>query len=125
MDIFRKEALNANKARDIIWNTHKRLKNIRIKSDDEYLKILIDEVNKYFAYIESSKINLKDLPKNGDGPSSTKHNDILKSVLDWIDTSRTRHKNAESLITKAINYLSDERIGMTESSSKLHSKIKT
>lgn len=123
MDILRQPLVDAGRARDVFRNTHKRIRAEKRKTDEKYLKILIDEVNKYFAFYDVSRIDSDDLPSKRSGPSSEKQNKIVDSFVKDVDGLHGKQKTVAELITKSVNYMSNEREGVTESISKLHSKI--
>ncbi len=70
MDILSTKLLDAGRAHKILSNTHKRFGRLRRKTDEEYLRIIIDEVNLYFSELSSSIMDISKLPDNKDGPSS-------------------------------------------------------
>lgn len=123
MDILSTKLLDAGRAHKILSNTHKRFGRLRRKTDEEYLRIIIDEVNLYFSELSSSIMDISKLPDNKDGPSSIAHNDTLNSIISSIDDIRSKQKFNEDMITKAVNYMSIEREGVGRAASKLHSRI--
>lgn len=123
MDLFRKQTLDADRAKKVLSNTHDRLGRLRKKTDEEYLKILIDEINKYFSSLETTSIDSNDLPTLKDGPNSIKHNKLVSSIVDDIDIIHGKQRTAEEMLTKAVNYMSSERDGVAKVASRLHSRI--
>lgn len=123
MDTLKRQLVDANRARKIITNTHDRLRKLRRQTDEEYLKILIDEVNKYFSTLDTTILNTRDLPTTMEGPRSSMHNQLVNNAVQDIDIIHAKQRVAEELITKAVNYMSGERTGISKSASKLHSRI--
>lgn len=123
MDTLRPQILDANKARSIIENTHSRLSKKKKKTSEEYISILLDEVNKYFSQLENVTFSSSDLPNSMAGPDSTSHNFFVNSLVDDIDRIRVKHRVAENLITKAVNFMSSERSGIASTASNTYSRI--
>jgi len=123
MDLFKQQLIDSNRAKVILNNTHDRMSRLRRRTDEDYLRILVDEINKYFATLETTSINSNSLPNRRRGPSSIKHNELLNNSLFDIDLIRTRHRGAEDMLTRAVNFMSSEREGVAKSISKLHSRM--
>lgn len=125
MDILNPQKLDANRGRQVFKNIHDRMRMSSKKTDELYVEIVVDEVNKYFNSFEYSTINSSDLPDERKGPDAAQHNELISSVLGDIDKVKSTQRTAEDLVTKAVNYMSSEREGILESASKLQSRIVT
>lgn len=123
MDTFRDQTLDAQKAKEIIFNTRDRMSRINKKTDEEYVRILIDEVNQYFNSLDNTILNTNDLPTEKDGPRSEQHNNLLNNSVDDIDRIHAKQRVAEGLLTRSVNYMSSERDSITTTASKLQARL--
>ena len=123
MDTFKQQTIDANRARKILANIHDRLRKLRRKTNEDYLRILLDEINKYFATLDTSAINTWQLPSSKEGPQSKKHNDFINTIVTEIDSIHAKQKIGEDLLTKAVNYMMSERTGIMRMISNVQERV--
>ena len=123
MDTIRKQLVDDKRANDIFARVRLRLSNERIKTNEKYLEILIDEINKYFSDLSTSTINSNDLPDERTGPLVNNHNKLLVDIASDLDKVNKKRIEVQSVITKAVNYLSAERVSVNNAVSKMHARI--
>jgi hypothetical protein len=100
MDTIRKQLVDDQRAKDIFARVRSRLSGQRIKTNENYLSILIDEINKYFADLSTCTIDSNDLPSSANGPISNKHNKLVMDVAGDIDKIHKKRLEVQNVITK-------------------------
>ena len=123
MDTIRKQLVDDKRAQDIFPRVRSRLSGERIKTNERYLSLLIDEVNKYFADLSTCTIDSNDLPTAKNGPISEKHNKLLMNIATDVDKVHGKRIEVQDMITKAANYLSTERVSLNNAVSKMHARV--
>ena len=123
MDTIRKELVDDQRAQDIFPRVNARLAAERIKNDEKYIALLIEEINNYFADLSTSTIDTSNLPNAQTGPIVANHNKLLVNTVTDIDKVHSKRVQVQDVITKAFNYLETERITLDNAVSKLYSKI--
>jgi hypothetical protein len=123
MDTIKKQLLDDKRAQEIFPRVRARLSSQRLKTNESYLSILMDEINKYFAELSTSSINSNDLPNSHNGPISEKHNKLIMNIANDIDKIHGKRIEVQDIITKATNYLSTERVSLSNAVSKMQSRV--
>jgi hypothetical protein len=123
MDTIRPQLVDDQRAQEIFARVRSRLSNERLKTNEKYLEILIDEINKYFADMSTCTIDSNDLPNDRSGPSATKHNKLLVNIATDIDKVHGKRIEVQDVITKAVNYLSTERVSINNAVSRAHARV--
>lgn len=123
MDTIRPQLVDDQRAQEIFARVRSRLSSERIKTNEKYLEILIDEINKYFADMSTCTIDSNDLPDDRSGPSATKHNKLLVNIATDIDKTHAKRLEVQNVISKAVNYLSTERVSINNAVSRTHARI--
>ena len=123
MDTIKKDLVDQSRAEQIFPRVKTRLSKELIKTDEKYVDLLIDELNQYFVDISSSTINSNDLPDNKSGPISKKHNKVLINIASDIDKVHNKRTQVQDVISKAVNYLSTERVSLNNAVSKMYARV--
>lgn len=123
MDTTRKQLVDDKRAYDIFVRVRARLAAVKIKTNEKYMELLLDEINKYFIDISTSTIDSSDLANSRSGPQVSKHNKLLLNITNDIDKIHDKRIETQNVITKAVNYLSTERVSLNNAVSKMHSRI--
>lgn len=123
MDTVIKNLVDPQRAKDIFARLNYRMSQERIKTNEKYLEFLIDEINKYFSDISTSTINASNLPSDRTGPDAEQHNKLITDIANDIDKIHRKRVEVQNVITKAVNFLSTERVSINNAVSKIHNRI--
>lgn len=99
------------------------LLNLNVNSHSNYLRVILDEINRLFKIISGRLASRRDIPKQEDFPDSRSHNDLISNISIDLEKIYTAQEFINSDIQNVANFNSLERTKSVKNLSRVQQKV--